>query len=191
MKVAEVMAVPATIRDTAKVTEAMEIMQQQQLRALVVEKTQDEDAYGIVTEGDILGKVLALKGDPQQMQVFEIMTKPCIALEPDVPVEQAICLMAQHHLHSAPVIQDRLLGILSINRLLGTSSEEDSFVDFSYSLELEAKIKRLSAAARDVCQVEGPTSQPCTDAWSIVGGLEAELARVHESSSKTAVSRLR
>ena len=73
-----------------------------------------EDAYGIVTEADIVYKVAAYGKDPKAVPIHEIMTKPCIVVNPDLSVEHVARLFAQYHIRRAPVIKEKLLGIVSV-----------------------------------------------------------------------------
>ena len=62
-------------------------MKEKGLRALIVEPRHDADPYGMVTETDIIYKVAAYGHDPKQMRVYEIMTKPCVVVSPELGVE--------------------------------------------------------------------------------------------------------
>ena len=104
----------ATIQGTASVAEAVSMMKQQNQRDLVVEPRSREDAYGIVTEADIVYKVAAFGKDPNGVQVHEIMTKPCIVVNPDLSVEHLARLFANHRIRRAPVIKHQLLGVVSV-----------------------------------------------------------------------------
>jgi len=73
-----------TVVGSATIAEAVKIMKDKKLRALIVERRNDQDPYGIVTETDIVYKVAAFGHDPKQMRVYEIMTKPCIEVNPDL-----------------------------------------------------------------------------------------------------------
>ena len=88
------------------------------VRALVVHRRNKEDAYGILTETDIVYKVVAAGKDPTKVKVQEIMTQPCIVVNPDLGVEYIARLFAQAHIHHAPVIQEKLLGIVSTSDIL-------------------------------------------------------------------------
>jgi predicted transcriptional regulator len=46
------------------------------------------------------------------------MTKPCIVVNPDLGVEYIARLFANNHIHKAPVIQEKLLGIVSTSDIL-------------------------------------------------------------------------
>jgi CBS domain-containing protein len=62
--------------------------------------------------------VIAFGEDPKALKVSDIMTKPCIALNPEMTVENAARLFANNHIHRAPVIKDELLGIVSVTDIL-------------------------------------------------------------------------
>ncbi|MCS7040140.1 MAG: CBS domain-containing protein, partial [Caldilineales bacterium] len=107
-----------TIEGSATVAEAVALMKSKGLRALIVDRRSEEDAYGIVTETDVAYKVLAYGKDPATVQVHEIMTKPCIVVNPDLGVEYVARLFANTGIRRAPVIKDKLLGIVSVTDLL-------------------------------------------------------------------------
>jgi CBS domain-containing protein len=107
-----------TIPGSATVAEAIALMKEKKLRDLVIEPTSEEDAYGIVTEADIVYKVAAHGQDPQAVKIHEIMTKPCIVVNPDLSVEHVARLFAHFHLRRAPVIKGKLLGIVSVTDIM-------------------------------------------------------------------------
>ena len=78
--------------------------------ALIVERRHPQDAYGIVTETDIVYKVVAYGKDPKKVRVYQIMTKPCIAVNPDLGLDYVARLFADNGLLRAPVVQGELLG---------------------------------------------------------------------------------
>ena len=177
--VADVMtAEVVTIRSAARVIEAITLMQQRAVTALIVEKIHESDAYGIVTAGDIVGKVIAFGRDPSRMRVYEVMSKPCIVLNPNLGIEHAARLLSQNHLHSAPVIQGKLLGILSVTDILQRSSK----IEKPQTLVLADKIQQATETAHQICHEAGPGTVDCANAWSVVDALQAELARQTASS---------
>lgn len=107
-----------TIAPSATVAEAVALMKEKGLRALIVERLNEEDAYGIVTETDVVYKVVAQGLSPQSVLVREIMTKPCIVVNPDLSVENVARLFALTGIRRAPVIRERLLGIVSVTDIL-------------------------------------------------------------------------
>ncbi len=110
-----------TISGSATVAEAVKLMKDKGLRALIVERRSDADPYGIVSETDIIYKVAAFGHDPKKMRVYEIMTKPCITVNPDLGVEYVARLFAKNRLRRAPVVKGELMGIISISDILKKS----------------------------------------------------------------------
>lgn len=101
------------------------------------------------------------------------MTKPCIVVNPDLAIEYVAQLFARTGIRIAPVIQGKLLGIISINDILNKSN----FVEQPQSLLLENIVRDAIANARDVCAKRGAKSQECAVAWELVEELHAEAAR--------------
>ena len=159
----------ATISGSASVAEAVSVMKDKGLRALVVDRRTESDPYGMVTETDIVYKVAAHGKDPKKLRVFEIMTKPCIVVRPDLGVEYVARLFANARIRRAPVIESKLLGIISVSDLL----KRGDFIEAPKQLDLEDRIEAARDDARTVCDANGPTSPECAAAWDIVEELQA------------------
>jgi CBS domain-containing protein len=107
-----------TIQPSALVSEAIGLMRQKKIHAVIVKPRAPEKAYGIVTEADIAYKVIARDSDPKALTIADVMTKPCITVNPEMTVENVARLFATSHIHRAPVVKDELLGIVSISDIL-------------------------------------------------------------------------
>ncbi len=167
-----------SIRGSATVAEAVKLMKEKGLRGLVVSRRHDEDAYGIVTETDIVYKVAAFGHDPKQMRVYEIMTKPCIVVNPDLGVEYVARLFANTGIRRAPVIKGDLLGIISVSDILTKSD----FVEKPKAKQFESELEKAVKEARAICAEKGPTSKECAAAWDAVEELQAEAS--HQRAMK-------
>ncbi|MEM9944585.1 MAG: CBS domain-containing protein [Cyanobacteria bacterium P01_D01_bin.36] len=110
-----------TVSGSATVAEAVKLLKDKGLRALIVEPRYEGDPYGMVTETDIVYKVAAHGHDPKKMHVYEIMTKPCIVVNPELGAEYVARLFANTRIRRAPVIQNGLLGVISISDILRKS----------------------------------------------------------------------
>ena len=97
------------ICDSATVAQAIALMQHHKVRSLIVEHPQDSDAYGIVTERDIVYKVTATGTDPAAIGVASIMREPCIAVEPSFSLTELAQVFADTGIQRAPVIQNGAL----------------------------------------------------------------------------------
>ncbi|MBD2297772.1 CBS domain-containing protein [Nostoc sp. FACHB-87] len=161
-----------TIRGSATVAEAVRLMKDHNLRALVVDRRYDNDAYGMVSETDIVYKVIAYGKDPKLVRVYEIMSKPCIVVNPELSVEYVARLFANTGIRRAPVIQGKLLGIISITDILTKSN----FIEAPTALRLDEKIQKAVETARAICTQHGAYSKACAAAWDEVEELQAEAA---------------
>lgn len=118
MKAADIMSTNiVTIDSWSTIAEAARVMEQHHVRALIVDRASDKDAYGIISATDI-SQAVANVQNPQTTYVWEVMTKPCIVVNPDLAVEHIAKLFARAKIRIAPVIKDELLGIVSFTDLL-------------------------------------------------------------------------
>jgi CBS domain-containing protein len=179
MKAADIMSKGVvTIKGSATVADAVHLMKSKKIRSLIVELRHEGDAYGIVTQTDIIYKVAAFGTDPKTVRVYEIMTKPCILVNPELEVEYVARLFAQNRIRHAPVIQNGLLGIVSVTDILNKSD----FVDQPKSLLLDENIQKALENARAICAKKGAKSPECAAAWDTVEELQAEAA--HQRAKK-------
>lgn len=162
----------ATIGGSATIAEAVKIIKERGLRALIVDRRSDSDPYGIVTETDIVYKVAAFGHDPKKMRVYEIMTKPCVVVNPDLGVEYVARLFANTRIRRAPVIEGKLLGIVSISDIL----KKSDFVEKPKQLYIEDRLDVAREEARAICAAKGATAPECAAAWDEVEELQAAAA---------------
>jgi CBS domain-containing protein len=89
-------------------------MKQQDVGPVPVVENGDRLA-GIVTDRDIVLRVVAEGGDPQSTTVGEIMSRDLATVDPDQPLEEALRLMARHQVRRLPVCEEdgRLVGIVA------------------------------------------------------------------------------
>ncbi|HIK05252.1 MAG TPA: CBS domain-containing protein [Trichormus sp. M33_DOE_039] len=179
LKAADVMTKDvATIRSSATVADAVKLMRARDWRALIVDRRHEQDAYGIISESDIVYKVIAYGQDPSKVRVYEVMTKPCIAINPDLGLEYVARLFADYHLHRAPVIQGELLGIISLTDILANSN----FLELPRTVVLEQQLQDEIKKARTICDQKGIRSEECAAAWDVVEELQSEIA--HQRAEK-------
>ena len=70
----------------ATVKEALEAMKAANASVVIVKKRHENDAFGIVLLSDIAKKVLAKDRAPERVNVYEIMSKPVITVDPELDV---------------------------------------------------------------------------------------------------------
>ena len=105
---------PATVEPSAPVVDAARVMKQQDVGPVPVVENGDRLA-GIVTDRDIVLRVVAEGGDPQSTTVGEIMSRDLATVDPDQPLDEALRLMARHQVRRLPVCEEdgRLVGIVA------------------------------------------------------------------------------
>ena len=64
---------------------------------------------GIVTERDLVRKILAKNGDPNKIRLEEIMSQPVITIDPSFQIADASKLMSERRIRRLPVIDGGLL----------------------------------------------------------------------------------
>ncbi|MEO1428774.1 MAG: CBS domain-containing protein [Cyanobacteria bacterium J06633_8] len=185
MKVRDIMSLNVeTIPGSATVAEAVRLLRLTQLRALIVEPATSEDTYGIVTQSDIAIKVVALAREPESVLVSEIMSKPCVVIDPDLTIENVTRLFAQTDIWRAPVIKDDLVGIISVTDIIN----KGDFVAKQKLIFLKAELHKAISNARSICGQYGVYSLEAADAWKLVDKIEAEAiangAPVPEKSAR-------
>lgn len=160
-----------TIRSSATVAQAMQLMREHKLRGLIVDKEHTQGAYGMVTERDIVYNVTAHGMDPHSVCMAEIMSKPCVTMDPNLTLKEAAHRFAEQNIQRAPVVAgNRLLGIISITDIIVKSDIQEVELpdDFSQRVQIALQHRRLS------WNEEEQIKQECDTAWDVVEELQAE-----------------
>ena len=101
------------------VMEALERMKHVGTKSFIVQKRNDDDEYGIVLLADIAKNVLAKDRSPNRVNVFEIMSKPVINVDPHMDIRYCARLFDQFGLTRAPVVENRnIIGLVSFTDMV-------------------------------------------------------------------------
>ena len=93
---------------------AVHKLRQQQARCIIVNKRDEDDEFGIVLLSDIAKKVIAPDRSPDRINVYEIMSKPVVAMDPNMNIRYAARLFDNFGLTSAPVIENgEIIGVVA------------------------------------------------------------------------------
>jgi CBS domain-containing protein len=106
-----------SIGPAATVLEAATQMNEHKIGSLLV---MDEDRLiGIITERDMLQRVLAARHDPAAIAVGEVMTTELVCCQVHTTLEEARGVLKNRRIRHLPVIDqnDQLLGMISIGDL--------------------------------------------------------------------------
>lgn len=107
------------ISGKATIMDALKEMKRLQTAVLVVDKRNEHDEYGLILVSDIARLVLAMDKAPSRMNIYEIMTKPAVCVEPDMDIRYCSRLMSSLDLTRVLVVKDsELLGTVSPRALV-------------------------------------------------------------------------
>ncbi len=101
------------------VSEALSKMKHVETKTLIVDKRHEDDEYGIVLISDIAKQVLARDRSPDRVNVYEVMAKPVISVDPDMDIRYCARLFENFGLSRAPVIEcGKMIGIISFTDMV-------------------------------------------------------------------------
>jgi CBS domain-containing protein len=105
-----------TVEAKATIIEAVTIMNEHEIDCLVIVK--DERPVGIITERDMLTRVLLEAKDPETTKVSQIMSTPLVLGEPQMSIQDAVRLMVEKEIKKLPIIENGLLvGLITLTDL--------------------------------------------------------------------------
>jgi len=101
------------------VADALLLMRNTQAKALIINKRNPDDEYGLVLLADIAKQVLAPGRAPERVNVYEIMAKPMVTVRPEMQVRYCARLLARFGLSVVPVVDqaDKVIGLVSHEEL--------------------------------------------------------------------------
>jgi len=134
-----------TIESSKTILDAATIMTEKKVGGLVV--VRDGDIVGIITERDILRRVVARRYDPEQVRIREVMSTPVISVTPDGPVSDAAKKMIENRIRRLPVIEGpKLVGIITSTDLARHLGEKKKVLDCVISLKATRKVEEDQAS---------------------------------------------
>lgn len=116
-----------TITPAASVRDAIKLMAQQRIGALLV--TENDRIVGMVTERDYARKVVLMGRSSSETPVRDIMTSPVMYVTEEQSNEECMALMTENRLRHLPVMRDdQLVGLVSIGDLVKDIISQQQFV---------------------------------------------------------------
>lgn len=125
MKVIKVAQVPPpVVSSTDTVVQAVKAMQALRVGAAIV--MDGDRPVGILSERDIMLRVVGAEKDPATTPVSSVMTAKPKSVSADTESGDALELMVQRHVRHLPVVdaEKKVVGLLSIRNLLQDHVEE-------------------------------------------------------------------
>jgi len=121
------MSSPVVVVDTdSSVSYAMTLMRRRHIHSVVVDISDKNAAYGIVTTTDISIKIVAGGRNPAETTVREIMSGPVITGRPDWTLMECSKVLEKYKFHHLPIVDDdgTLIGLISATDIFISVEEQ-------------------------------------------------------------------
>ena len=105
----------------ASVRDAVQLMKEKNVQALIIKKRNNADANGIITAYDIIKGVIIQNKTLDEVSVYELMTKPVFSISAHLNVKYVPSLMLNYNVRVAPVEENgEYVGVIDYSQFLFT-----------------------------------------------------------------------
>lgn len=144
LKVKDVMVTDVVTVDVdVSVREAVERMNAHEIGCLVV--LEKGHYAGILTERDVLTRVVAKARDPEKVLVGHVMSRPLTVVDPEASLEEAVTLMLEKRVKKLPVIKaEKLVGLIAMTDVASAHPGMVEFIrELSAKCDVPKRIKKV------------------------------------------------
>ena len=107
------------VEGVLKISDALIMMREKKINAILVEPRDKNDVYGIMTLKDIARKVIGQNRKLHETHVYEIMSKPVLSINADMPIRYAARFLTNFNVSYAMVIEiNEVTGMVSLNGIV-------------------------------------------------------------------------
>jgi len=133
--VKDIMVKPVTTIDEEKTAEeAGKLMTKSRRGCLIV--TKDKKPVGIVSDSDLIRRIVALDMKSSEIKLRDVMSKPLVAVRPEDDILGAVRKMKKSNIHRLPVVsRGKLVGILSLSDIARTSPEMLDLLEYRLKMK--------------------------------------------------------
>ncbi|MCK5001834.1 MAG: CBS domain-containing protein [Gammaproteobacteria bacterium] len=101
------------------IMDALRTMKHVETKSLIIDKRNENDEYGMLLLSDIAKNVLAKDRSPERTNVYEIMSKPLLPIDPKMDIRYCARFLERFGLSRAPVVENgKVIGIVSFTDLV-------------------------------------------------------------------------
>lgn len=102
------------------VRESIKLMKEHKVRSVIVNKSTEDGAYGLVTFKNILQSIVAEDGDIDLLNVYDIAATPAFSVSAKLDVKYAARMMVQNSIKRLLIVDNNeLQGILTMTDIIG------------------------------------------------------------------------
>ncbi len=144
LKVRDIMSKPAiTIEYSKNAKQAAVTMKKHRKGFLVVIKK--KNPIGVLSDTDLINRIIVKNRDPSKTKVKEIMGKPLLTINPEQDAMEAVERMKKANIHRLPVVEEgKVIGVVSLSDVAKASP------DLYYLIEYRNEMKKEPVRFSDV-----------------------------------------
>jgi len=143
-----------TIEPKTSVAQAAMIMSQKGIGSLIIKSNAEPE--GLITESDIISKVVSRDIKASRLEVGEVMTKNLIKIDPGSHLHEAARIMAKNNIRRLPVVNNGVLvGILTSTDVMMVSPELTEILVENARMENKIDYSKEDQSVPGVCEVCG------------------------------------
>jgi CBS domain-containing protein len=117
----------------ASVYQAVKLMNENKIGCLVI--IRNGEAVGILTERDLLERVLEKCKNPKDTYVFEVMTSHVITGNPEMEIPEAARVMFENNVKKLPLVEgNKLVGIVTLTDIARATSADEETIELVENL---------------------------------------------------------
>jgi len=145
---------PIFLRASDDLKHCAEVMAKNHVGAVVVKEK--EAVVGILTEQDIIRKVVAKGINPLDKKIREVMEKKLTTITPDRDIYEALIMMRDLNIRHLPVVDEKkLIGLLTLKDVLKIEPQLFEILVERFELREEERKPVHTKETADICQTCG------------------------------------
>lgn len=155
-----------TVEPHRTIFEAANLMNKRGVGCLIV-VDHDGKPVGIITERDVLRRVVAAGTDPRGVKVAEVMSKPLITAGPETSIREAARIMVGNRIRRLPIVEgSMLIGVVTSTDLAKHLSEQRQALGQVMALVDSPKVGENQASCESF---KADPDLPAGQVWNICG----------------------
>ncbi len=140
MPVKEIMTSdPISVDINTKISDAAKTMAELDVGSIIV--TEGNNPVGILTEHDMVKKIISKNNVPDSITLKNVMTTPLITIDADEDIQKAKDLMLKMHIRRIPIVKNKkLVGLVTDTDLVSVSIEMGNILSELINMHRERNI---------------------------------------------------
>jgi CBS domain-containing protein len=116
------------VSSSTPVDNAVKVMNRNNIGCLIIED--NGETKGIVTQRDLLEKVLEKAKDPRKLVVSDVMSKKLVVGSPEMEIHEAARLMFKKRIKKLPIVDNgKLIGLITITNIARTVGVDQKMIE--------------------------------------------------------------